>query len=68
MLTGKWGCGKSYLVKKIAEDQEKEKKAAMAIVSLFGLDSIAAINKSVKDKYLGFQLGALYKVNNYPPG
>ena len=68
MLTGKWGCGKSYLVKKIAEDQEKEKKAAMAIVSLFGLDSIAAINKSVKDKYLGFQLGALDKVNNYPPG
>ena len=68
LLTGKWGCGKSYLVKEIAEDQEKDKKAAMAIVSLFGLDSIAAINKSVKDKYLGFQLGALDKVNNYPPG
>ena len=64
LLTGKWGCGKSYLVKKIAKDQEKDKKAAMAIVSLFGLDSVAAINKSVKDKYLGFQLGSLDKVNN----
>ena len=68
LLTGKWGCGKSYLVKKIAKDQDEGKKAAMAIVSLFGLDSVAAINKSVKDKYLGFQLGALDKVNNYPPG
>ena len=64
LLTGKWGCGKSYLVKKIAKDQEKDKKAAMAIVSLFGLDSVAAVNKSVKDMYLGFQLGALDKVNN----
>ena len=64
LLTGKWGCGKSYLVKKIAKDQEKTKKAAIAIVSLFGLDSVAAINKSVKDKYLGFYLGVLDKVNN----
>lgn len=64
LLTGKWGCGKSYLVKALADEQEKNRKAAIATISLFGLDSVAAINKSVKDKYLGFQLGALDKVNN----
>lgn len=64
LLKGKWGCGKSFLVKKIAEEQGNTKKAAIAIVSLFGLDSVAAVNKSVKDKFVSFRFGALDKANN----
>lgn len=57
LLTGQWGCGKSYLVKEIAKELNDNKEAAVAVISLFGLDSIAAINKRVKDEYSGFLLG-----------
>lgn len=63
LITGKWGCGKSYLVKKIAEDQNNSKKNAIAIISLFGLDSIGAINKRVKEEYFSFSAGVLGKVS-----
>jgi len=61
LLTGQWGCGKSYLVKKIAEDMNDNKKAAIAVISLFGLDSVEAINKRVKEEYIEFMLGTFGK-------
>ena len=61
LLTGPWGCGKSYLVKEIAKELNNSKKAAVATISLFGLDSVAAINKRVKDEYVGFMLGGIGK-------
>ena len=61
LLTGSWGCGKSYLVKDIAREQNDKKKAAVAVISLFGLDSVDAINKRVKDEYIGFLLGVVGK-------
>lgn len=61
LLTGPWGCGKSYLVKDIAREQNEKKKAALAVISLFGVDSIDAINKRVKDEYTAFLLGSLGK-------
>ncbi len=61
LLTGPWGCGKSYLVKEIAKELNDNKKAAIATISLFGLDSVAAINKRVKDEYIGFMLGSFGK-------
>ena len=61
LLTGQWGCGKSYLMKAIAKELNESKSAAVAVISLFGLDSIAAINKRVKDEYTGFLLGTLGK-------
>lgn len=61
LLTGPWGCGKSYLVKDIAQEQNDKKKAAVAVISLFGLDSVDAINKRVKDEYVGFLLGVVGK-------
>lgn len=61
LLTGQWGCGKSYLIKEIAKELNESKKAAVAVISLFGLDSVAAINKRVKDEYLNFKLGSVGK-------
>ena len=61
LLTGPRGCGKSYLVKDIAREQNEKKKAALAVISLFGLDSVDAINKRVKDEYVGFLLGVVGK-------
>ena len=61
LLTGPWGCGKSYLMEQIAKDLNQEKAAAIAVISLFGLDSISAINKRVKDEYISLKLGMLGK-------
>ena len=59
LLTGPWGCGKSYLMKQIAKELNAENKAAVAVISLFGLDSISAINKRVKDEYIAFKFGVM---------
>lgn len=61
LLTGSWGCGKSYLMKQIAKELNEHKKAAVAVISLFGLDSVASINKRVKDEYSSFKLGTMGK-------
>lgn len=61
LLTGSWGCGKSYLMKQIAKELNENKKAAVAVISLFGLDSVDAINRRVKDEYSSFKLGSMGK-------
>ena len=61
LLTGKWGCGKSYLVRDVAKELNESKKAAVAFVSLFGLDSVAAINRRVKEEYTCFMLSSMGK-------
>ena len=35
LITGKWGCGKSYLIKKCVKDLNSKNKYAIAIISLF---------------------------------
>ncbi|MGM9551001.1 MAG: P-loop NTPase fold protein [Clostridia bacterium] len=68
LVSGKWGCGKSYLVKEIAEELHSDEKAeiiakkigakeryAVAIVSLFGVDSIEKLNQKVKENVFWLQ-------------
>lgn len=61
LLTGEWGCGKSYLVKEIAKELNENKRAAVAVISLFGLDSVATINHRVKEEYFNLAFGSVGK-------
>ena len=61
LITGKWGCGKSYLIKECASDLEVKDHYAIAIISLFGVDTIATLNKKVRNAYLEFASGVFGK-------
>lgn len=52
LITGDWGCGKSFLIKEIADELQMQGKCELAVVSLFGVDSVAMIHEKVKDIYL----------------
>ena len=47
MLTGEWGCGKTYLLNNILKDAIEDTHIILR-VSLFGLESIEEVHKEVK--------------------
>lgn len=49
LLTGKWGCGKTYLIRKLKKEIDSDEKVVL-IVSLFGIDSIDSLTRAIKDK------------------
>ena len=53
LFTGEWGCGKTYLIHKMAEklnaENEAENKYEVIIVSLFGVNDVDALHKKVKE-------------------
>ncbi len=51
MLSGEWGCGKTYLIKNTFIPAV-ENEYVVLCVSLFGLDSIDAIKQEVKKQWL----------------
>ena len=57
LLTGKWGCGKSYIMHQLADSLNGEDQYAVAIVSLFGVQSIEELDKKVKEAMFGRDLG-----------
>lgn len=61
LITGKWGCGKSYLVKNIVKEFNENNEYAIAVISLFGIDSVAMLNERIKDEYLELNSGLLGK-------
>lgn len=52
LLTGKWGCGKTFLIKQIAEELNVGADYCVAVISLFDVDDIEALHKKVKEEYL----------------
>lgn len=51
MLSGEWGCGKTYLIKNKFIPSEKD-TYAFVNVSLFGIDSLDKLRAEVKKKWL----------------
>lgn len=53
LLTGRWGCGKTYLMREISSELNKGDKYAVVCVSLFGVNSVDALNHKVKENIFG---------------
>lgn len=49
LVTGKWGSGKTYLIRQIEKKLNQEPKYLMAVVSLFGIEDTNALSKKVKE-------------------
>lgn len=58
LLTGKWGCGKTYLIRQIRDELNKASQYALVIVSLFGLDSVQGVDRKVKEHVFKIMMGA----------
>lgn len=49
LLSGKWGCGKTYLIRQISDELNQGDQYAVVMVSLFGVDSIGGLSRKVKE-------------------
>lgn len=49
MLTGKWGSGKTYLMREISKKINQGQDTVMIIISLFGLENTEELNRKVKE-------------------
>ena len=50
LVTGKWGSGKTYLIRQIEKKLNQEPKNLMAVVSLFGIEDTNTLSKKVKEQ------------------
>lgn len=51
LLSGEWGCGKTYLIKHSFSDAIKD-KAVVVCVSLFGITSVEEIHNAIKTSWI----------------
>ena len=49
LVTGKWGCGKTYLIRNIITEINKGEEYLGIGISLFGVDTIKELHKRVKE-------------------
>ena len=50
LLTGQWGCGKTYLINNLIKETTENGKYAMIVISLFGIDSITMLSNKIKER------------------
>ena len=68
LITGKWGCGKTFLLKSIVDKLNKEDEYLLALVSLFGIDSIDNLHRTIKETVFfsrGFESNSNIIKNNF---
>ena len=63
MLTGEWGCGKTYLLENDLK-KKLEKTHIIVRVSLFGINSVEALNEAVKKQWIAKCTTFFSKVQN----
>lgn len=49
LLTGNWGCGKTYAIHRIAEELNKGNDFIIVTISLFGLTTVNDLDRKVKE-------------------
>lgn len=52
LISGRWGCGKSYIIHHLADSLNAEDQYAVASISLFGVQCIEELDKKVKEAIL----------------
>ena len=53
LLTGKWGCGKTYFINQFfMKDPKVKEKYAVVKISLFGINTVQQFNHLLKKEYL----------------
>lgn len=52
LLTGSWGSGKSYALRRVEAALNEGTRYAVAMVSFFGVTSVAELNRKVREKVL----------------
>lgn len=66
LLTGKWGCGKTFLVNQVIKDLNQGNDFLAVSISLFGVDSIELLHKEIKNKvFLAEGSKKHKKIENY---
>jgi len=50
LLTGQWGCGKTYLINNLVKETALADKYVMIVISLFGIDSISMLTNKIKER------------------
>ena len=61
LLTGEWGCGKTYLIEHELKER-LEKTHVILRISLFGIDSLEAVNMAAKKSWMEKKFGVLSKI------
>lgn len=51
LLTGGWGCGKTYFIEHVLRE-ELEENYILIRISLFGIDSVNTLNSLIKNKWI----------------
>lgn len=49
LITGKWGCGKTYLFRNIMQDYNAKSEYLVILISLFGVDKIDNLHRIIKE-------------------
>lgn len=50
LVTGKWGCGKTHLIRQTIKELNNGKEYVAVLISLFGVDSIELLHQEIKNK------------------
>lgn len=54
LITGKWGCGKTFFINQIAKELNGGTDYCVAVISLFDVDSIEQLHEKIREEF--FQL------------
>lgn len=52
LVTGNWGCGKSYTIREVASEVNKDGEFIIVSVSLFGINNAECLDKKIKESVL----------------